>query len=769
MPRALSLIRGHAEVLRLRMRVRGAVQGVGFRPFAYGLAGRFSLSGFVRNDAEGVLLEVEGEKAQNFVDLLPSELPPLARIDALEVEKIALQGQTGFSILDSIGGKNRTRIVADAAVCEACLDDLFDPTSRFHLYPFLSCTHCGPRFTITRALPYDRPQTSMADFAMCPDCARNYRDPKDRRFHAEPIACPCCGPRLSHTIAGIIEAIRSGDIVALKGIGGFHLLCDARNDEAVTRLRRRKARDAKPFAVMVANEASAAVIVEMDAEESRLLRDRARPIVVMRSRGGLAPSIAPNLNHIGVMLPYAPLHHLLFHAAAGKPCDYRRDAANDFMIVATSANHSGEPLIVDDAEAERELADIADLIVTHDRGIVIRADDSVMSIIDRAPAFVRRARGFVPDPIDLGTDGASILATGAHLKATVTVTRGREAFVSQHVGDLDMAATVRFYEETIRHLLAILDTKPELVACDLHPDFRSTRYAEATGLPILRVQHHVAHVAAVAAEHGIEGSLIGVALDGHGLGADGGAWGGELFRFNGADAKRLGHLRPLALPGGDRAAREPWRMGLAALAALGRLDAASQFFPEARAPYLAAMLQRGSAMPMTTSMGRLFDAAAALAGICRNQQYESQAAMEFEALVATPRAYQGGFAISEGVLDFLPLLAFLVDERPAPHEAAELFHGTLIEGLSVWIAAAAHLQGLQHVVLGGGCLMNRVLAEGLVEALRSRGLMPFIARSLPPNDGGLSFGQAAIARSMFSNTISKGEGSLQCASQFQLA
>ena len=463
------------------------------------------------------------------------------------------------------------------------------------------------------------------------------------------------------------------------------------------------------------------------------------------------------------------MHHLLFHAATGAPCDYRRDGANDFAIVATSANRGGEPLIVDDAEAVRELADIADLIVTHDRGIVMRTDNSVMSIIDRAPAFVRRARGFVPDPIDLGADGACILATGGHLKATVTVTRGREAFVSQHIGDLDTAATVRYYEETVRHLLSILDTQPELVACDLHPDFRSTRVAEATGLPIVRVQHHVAHVAAVAAEHGIEGQLIGVALDGHGFGADGGAWGGELFEFNGTDAKRLGHLRPLALPGGDRAAREPWRMGLAALAAVGRLDLGPQFFPEARAFRLAAALHRGSAMPMTTSMGRLFDAAAALAGICRDQHYDGQAAMEFEALCATPRAHQGGFAIGEGTLDFLPLLALLVEERPAPREAAALFHGTLIEGLSAWISAAAQLQGLRHVVLGGGCLMNRVLAEGLVGSLRGRGLMPFIARALPPNDGGLSLGQAAIARSMFSNSGSKGERSLQCAWQFQPA
>jgi hydrogenase maturation protein HypF len=743
-----SLLRRSFEPQRLRLRVRGAVQGVGFRPFAHALAARLSLSGFVRNDSEGVILEIEGVETSGFVEMLSRQPPPLARIDAIEVETLVLQGGDGFSILESLGGRTSTRIVPDAAVCEACLDDLFDPASRFHLYPFVSCTHCGPRFTITKTLPYDRPQTSMAGFCMCGACACDYRDVVNRRFHAETIACVSCGPQLSHDIETIVDALRSGAIVALKGIGGFHLMCDAKNATAVRMLRQRKQRDAKPFAVMVANQASAARIAEIQQAESDLMGGQARPIVVMRSRGTLASAIAPGLTHIGVMLPYAPVHHLLFHAAAGAPVSYRRNVVNDFVLVATSANPGGEPLVVDDADAKRRLGGIADLIVTHDRAITTRADDSVVRVIDGAPAFVRRSRGYVPEPIDLGSDGPCVLAAGAHLKATVTVTRGREAFVSQHVGDLDTAETIRFYEETSRHLISILDVKPEVVACDLHPDFRSTRFAEATALPMLRVQHHAAHIAAVAAEHQIAGPLLGVALDGHGYGEDGMAWGGELLRFEGFAAERLGHLTPLAMPGGERAAREPWRMGLAALAALGDLARAPKLFPDVpAAATLANAWSATSAWPMTTSMGRLFDAAAALSGICLDQCYEGQAAMQFEALVREPRALDGGFALNDGVLDFRPLLGFLVATRLSPRDAAEWFHGTIIAGLDAWIAAAAGQHRVTSVALGGGCFMNRILTEGLAAALRARGLTALLARAVPPNDGGLSLGQAAMARS----------------------
>jgi hydrogenase maturation protein HypF len=732
---------------RLRLRVRGAVQGVGFRPFAYGLASRLALSGFVLNDAEGVLIEIEGAGAEQFLHAMRLAPPPLARIDSIEVAELPLAGRDGFAIGATAGGPTTTRIGADAAICEDCLAELFDPASRFYHYPLINCTHCGPRYTLTRALPYDRAQTSMAPFPMCADCASDYADPNNRRFHAEPIACPRCGPKLNVEIAAIAACIREGGIVALKGLGGFHLICDARNEETAAKLRRRKAREAKPFAVMVANAASAARLAEFGQAERALLQSRARPIVLVRSRGVLAGSVAPNLADVGLMLAYTPLHWLVLHALAGAP-DFLnwRHGANEIALVATSANLGGEPLVADDEDAQRRLGPIADLVVTHGRAIVARADDSVMRVLDGAPAFLRRARGFTPDPIDLGVDGPSVLAAGADLKNTVTLTRGREAFVSQHIGDLDDRETIRFRHETIAHLRAILAIAPEFVACDLHPDFHSTRSAEEAGLPCARVQHHLAHVAAVAAEHGLSGAALGVALDGQGYGTDGAPWGGELILLDGARWERVGHLEPLALPGGDRAAREPWRMGVAMLDRLGRLDAAERFFPDApHAARLAQAFGRGARFPMTSSLGRLFDAAAALAGVCLEQRYEGQAAMEFEALVATPGAGEGLWRIEAGRLDMAPLMAAIIDGRLRGREAAELFHGALIGALDEWIAAAAAARGLTQIALGGGCLMNKVLAEGLGARLRARGLKPYLPRAVPANDGGVSFGQAAFA------------------------
>ena len=733
--------------LRLRLRVRGAVQGVGFRPFAYGVARRLSLGGFVRNDSEGVLIEVEGRNATQFVAALRADAPPLARIDAVDVQDVSPLGTEQFEIEASAGGAVLTRIPPDAATCEECLDDLFEPRGRFFRYPFVNCTHCGPRFTLTRSLPYDRAQTSMAKFAMCAACAAEYADPTNRRFHAEPIACPNCGPRLSHSIADIVAALCAGKIVALKGVGGYHLMCDARNAASVAELRRRKARDAKPFALMVANAASAALYVRPSATELALAQTPAHPIVLMRSRHNLPQAIAPGLARIGIMLAYAPLHHLLFAETAPHSS---RESANAFALVATSANPGGEPLITDDVEAHARLRGIADLIVSHDREIVVRADDSVVQILDGAPAFIRRARGYTPEPIDLGADGPCVLACGGHLKATVTVTRGREAFVAQHAGDLSDAETLRFYRETIAHMSRLLDVAPEAVACDRHPDYLSTRYAEKSRLPLVPVQHHVAHVAAVAAEHGIAGTILGVALDGHGHGADGGAWGGELLRVDGAQWSRVGHLAPLALIGGDRAAREPWRMALAACVATGRLDAAAdRFRVRPHAATLLGMARDQHAWSPTTSLGRLFDAAAGLLLLDARQDYEGQAAMQLEALVETPRTLENGWRIEDGVLDFSPLLAFLIDEAPDARAGAEWFHGTLAAGLAAWIVADPAAIDGARIALGGGCMMNRILAEDLSGRLRAKGFDVLHARAVPANDGGLSLGQAAVARAAF--------------------
>jgi hydrogenase maturation protein HypF len=734
---------------RLRIRVKGAVQGVGFRPFVHSLAMRGGLSGFVLNDADGVLAEVEGLELSVFLAALRREHPPLARIDTVAVTRLPLQGDQGFTIRQSIEtGVGTTRLVPDTATCRSCLDELFDPASRFHLYPFVTCTHCGPRFTITRRLPYDRANTSMAAFDLCADCAADYGNPANRRFRAETIACEACGPRLSHSMAEIATALAQGQIVALKGLGGFHLLCDATNETAVGALRLRKLRPSKPFAIMVANAASAAHFGDPTHAELVLLRDAARPIVLVGIRDRLAASIAPRLDRVGVMLPSVPAHHLLFHALAGCPNGKSWLAEPlPIALVATSANAAGEPLIITDSDARQDLADIADMIVTHNRPILTRADDSVMFMIDGAPAFIRRSRGFVPEPIDLGQDGPVVLAVGAHLKATLCITRGREAFLSQHVGDLGSAQTLRSYFETARGMLAMLDVVPELIACDLHPDYRSTAFAEATGFLLLRVQHHAAHIAAIAAEHKLTGPVLGMALDGHGYGQDGGAWGGELILMNGAEWRRHGHLLPLAMPGGDRAAREPWRMGVAALVALGRGAEAAEIFPDIPAAgRLSDFLVANPTNQATSSMGRLFDAAAALLGVGTHQSYEGQAAMELEALVREPKRLKNGFRIIANVLDFTPLLAGLLEPGLSAWDGAELFHGTLIAGLTDWISEAAAQTGHSRILLGGGCLMNRILAENLTASLRAGGLEAWLPRAVPANDGGISLGQAAMAR-----------------------
>nr|WP_294530844.1 carbamoyltransferase HypF [uncultured Rhodopila sp.] len=561
------------------------------------------------------------------------------------------------------------------------------------------------------------------------------------------------------TVGRIAASIRSGGIVALKGIGGFHLICDARNEAVVATLRHRKSREAKPFAVMVADARAIGTVADPTAAETALAATAARPIVLMQGRAdAVAPSVSPGLSRLGVMLAYAPVHHLLF-----------AELGDSFALVATSANPGGEPLAVDNDDAETRLAAIADMIVTHDRPILIRADDSVAQVIAGAPALIRRARGYVPGPIALAEDGPVVLALGAHLKSTVTVTRGREAFVSQHIGDLDTAGTVRFWRETIDHLLGILDVRPEVIACDLHPDYLSSRMAGDFGPPVIRVQHHAAHIAAVAAEHRLTGPVLGLALDGHGLGTDGGAWGGEMMVVDGAGWRRIGGLGTLALPGGDRAAREPWRMGVAALHATGRGGTAAARFPDhPLAGPLAARLDAGAERVATSSLGRLFDAVAALLDVRTVQEYEGQAAMELEALVGTPRAMHGGWTLDQGVLSFEPLLAAFADSPPEARTGAELFHGTLIEGLAALAAHGAAETGLSTLCFGGGCMMNRVLAEGLIAALGGRVLVregvdggpapamtggrvlsPLLARRLPPNDGGVSLGQAVLARRAF--------------------
>jgi hydrogenase maturation protein HypF len=760
-----------SPIERRRVRVRGTVQGVGFRPFVWRLARSLALDGWVANDAQGVIAEVQGASPalDEFARRLREEAPPLASVDAIESVACGIGASEGFRIAASGAGVAATPVTPDAATCPECLAELLDPADRRFRYPFINCTHCGPRFTITRGVPYDRPRTTMAPFAMCPACAAEYADPADRRFHAQPDACPQCGPAIrlldalgrpleaADVVASAVERLRAGGILAIKSLGGFHLACDARNSQAVARLRASKHREEKPFAVMAANAASLEALAHVGPAERTLLESRERPIVLLAKRGGCdaaLPGVADEVATLGAMLPSTPLHWLIFLEAsgAGSGTDWL-EAPQRLVLVMTSANPAGEPLVVDNEEAVRRLAGIADAFVVNDRDIAARCDDSVVRAAASGPAFVRRARGYSPRAIRLPRAAPPVLATGAWLKNTACATRGDEAFLTPHVGDLESAATCEALAESIGHLLDILEIEPVAVAHDMHPDFWSTRLAvdlaARRGVRAIAVQHHHAHIAAVAAEHGHDAPLIGLALDGVGLGTDGTPWGGELLRVDGPRFERLAHLSPLKLAGGDRAAREPWRLAAAALHALGRGGEIATRFPgEIAAASLARMLEQGFNTPATSSAGRWFDAAAGLLGLRTRCAFEGQAAMQLEALATAhgtvPAADSLWGITHDGTLDLMPLAARLA-ELSDPGFGAALFHATLVQALAEWSEQAAAREGLRTVALGGGCFVNAILARGLRAQLERRGLDVLEARQAPANDGGIALGQAWVA------------------------
>lgn len=757
----------------LHLRVTGIVQGVGFRPFVWRLAQQLKLSGWVRNDAQGVEILAQGSQP-GLTELrarLRTDAPPLARVDSVQTRELAAEPFTDFSIIASQSGQASTAIGPDVAVCTDCLDELFDPVNRRYRHAFITCTHCGPRFTVTRALPFDRPQTSMASFPLCPACSAEYTAPTNRRFHAETTCCPQCGPRLNlsdaqgQAIAGdpitqTLHLLQSGAIVAIKGLGGFHLACDARNAEAVARLRLRKNRDAKPFAVMLANAASVAPFAQVSETERTPLASRERPIVLLPASTACAaalPGVAPGLLSLGVMLPTTPIHFLLFHEAAGRPagCAWLTEPQG-LVLVMTSANPGGEPIVRNTAEAQARLAGIADAFLDHDRDIVARCDDSVIRPVGDTWQFVRRSRGYAPAAIRLPHTGRSVLALGAHLKNTLCLTRGGEAFLSPHIGDLDNATSCEFLDETVQRLCALLDIKPQLIAHDLQPDSYSTHaalaYAQQHHLPTLAVQHHHAHIGAVCAEHGWRGPLLGLALDGVGLGTDGTAWGGELLRVNGAKLERLGHLRPLPTPGGDHAARAPWRMAAAVLHELGRNTEIAHRFQDPAARTVAAMLVRQFNCPRTSSLGRVFDAAAGLLSISHSQAYEAQAAILLEQAASGfinkhgwPDPLPDGYTISDaGQLNLLPLLASLVDASDIAQAAAR-FHVTLVAALADWVLRASNQSGLKTLAWGGGCFLNALVSTQLRQNLEHHGIMVLAPELTSPGDGSISLGQAWVA------------------------
>jgi hydrogenase maturation protein HypF len=718
---------------RHRITLGGAVQGVGFRPFVYRLARSLELGGFVRNTGAGLLIEVEGraDLLETFSERLRLEHPPGALVTWQEMSRVEPHGDVRFDIApsDTATPATSAALLNDLATCADCLRDLLDPANRRYEYPFVTCTACGPRFTITEALPYDRPATTMRAFAMCEACQAEYDAPLDRRFHAQPNACPVCGPQLTARLTDVAAAIERGAIVALKGIGGFQLLCDARRGDVVERLRFRKAREHKPLAVMMPTIETIAEYCEVSTEEAAVLTSPAAPIVLMRPRAtsDLARSVRGSSPWLAVMLPYSPVHHLLMRRCQ-RP------------IVATSGNLAGEPIAIDNHEARRRLGSIADVVVTHDRPIARPCDDSVVRVGARGPTLLRRARGYAPLPIRVNCELPRALAVGGHLKNTIAIGLGRAAVVSQHLGDLDTAEARRGFERAIDDLERLHQFTPQFVIADLHPDYASTQWADACGSPVVRVQHHEAHVAACAAENHVDGPYLGIAWDGAGYGRDGTVWGGEFFLSDGDRLTRVAHLRPFPLLGGDVAAREGWRV---ALAMDWTLRGRKAFDDLANARVFDEMLSRRVNSPDCTSVGRLFDGVAALSGVAACSRFEGEAAMALEG--AIDPAVMGTYPFGRDLTgDWAPLLESICrDVRmqiPIGTIAAR-FHWTLVE----WACRVADAAGVAQVVLSGGVFQNACLADGCVEALTARGHTVHTHHQVPANDGGLSLGQLALA------------------------
>ncbi|HEY5351718.1 MAG TPA: carbamoyltransferase HypF [Streptosporangiaceae bacterium] len=763
--------------VRTSIRVEGVVQGVGFRPFVYSLATRLGLAGWVGNDVDGVFAEVEGpaEQIRDFLAALERDAPPLARVERVSAQPMSPDGRPGFAIVASdTAGARRALVSADSATCADCLRELADPGDRRFGYPFINCTNCGPRFTIVRDVPYDRPLTTMAGFTMCAACAAEYHDPANRRFHAQPVCCPACGPRLRllaadgtelsgpggdpgalagavDALAGAVDVLAAGRVLAVKGLGGYHLAVDAASDQAAALLRSRKHREDKPFAVMAADLAAARALCDVDDVAAGLLTSPRRPIVLLPRRDGsgpgpgrLARSVAPGNRQLGVMLPYTPLHHLLLR-------DFGRP------IVLTSGNVSDEPIAYRDDDALSRLGGLADAFLTHDRPIHIRTDDSVVRPFRGRETVLRRSRGYVPEPLAVASRFARpVLACGAELKNTFCLGRGDRAFLSHHIGDLENYETLRSFTDGIRHFRRLFDVAPQIIAHDLHPEYLSTKYAlEQDGCVLAGVQHHHAHIASCLADNGEAGPVIGVAFDGTGFGTDGTIWGGEFLLADLADAERAGHLAGVPMPGGAAAIRQPWRMAAAYLDAAfpgglpAGLDVAAR--NSATWPDVLTLARRGVNAPMTSSAGRLFDAVAALLGIRDSINYEGQAAVELEQLTATsphdpyPAAITDGQPLTVAGSDLVRAAAQdLLDGVPREVIGAR-FH----QGVAAMIGAACGLlrdrSGLGTVALSGGVFQNLLLLGTVVDLLEGQGFRVLTHSRVPPNDGGISLGQAVVA------------------------
>jgi hydrogenase maturation protein HypF len=736
------------------VRVEGVVQGVGFRPYVHGLAHRFGLSGRVGNDTAGVFVEIEGaeQAVSEFLATLPAQAPPLAVIEQVRTSPLAPTGESGFHIVSSnAAGRRDTLISADTATCDDCLRELADPTDRRFGYPFINCTNCGPRFTIVRDVPYDRPFTTMAPFAMCQACTREYHDPTDRRFHAQPVCCPACGPRLrlidaggaelpGEPLAEAAQLLKAGAVLAVKGLGGFHVAALAADAAATAELRARKHREDKPFALMVTDLDAARELCEIDPVAERLLAGRRRPVVLLPRRpdAPVAPAVAPGNRNLGLMLPYTPLHHLLL-----------RDIAAP--IVLTSGNISDEPIAYQDDDARQRLTGIADAYLTHDRAIHMRTDDSVVRVFRGAELPVRRSRGYAPEPLTLAQPvPRPILGCGAELKSTFCLARGRHAFLSHHIGDLENYETLRSFTEGIEHFRRLFDVTPEVVAYDLHPEYLSTKYAvDLADVGLVGVQHHHAHIASCLADNGAVGPVLGVAFDGTGYGSDGTLWGGEFLLADLTGFQRMAHLVPVPLPGGAAAIRQPWRMAAAYLGSEAPQDLIQRHGQHWNA--VLAMAARRVNAPLTSSAGRLFDAVAAILGIRDSINYEGQAAVELEQRADLTESGSYGATISDGAVlqlhgvDLVRAAVTDLQAGVALEAIATRFHHGLADAIVRICVMLRETTGVNVAALSGGVFQNLLLLERTVAGLEQAGFDVLTHHRVPPNDAGISLGQVVVA------------------------
>lgn len=763
---------------RAQIVVKGVVQGVGFRPYVYTLADSLHLRGYVTNTPEGVIIEVEGDGLREFIERLPRESPPLSRVIDITISLLPVYGYPDFRILESKDRDSKapfTLVSPDVSICDDCLKELLDPLNRRYLYPFINCTNCGPRYSITKAVPYDRPNTTMAVFSLCTECSDEYHNPKDRRFHAQPNACPRCGPQVTlvdgkqvpvicrDPLQKTIELLKEGKIIAIRGLGGFHIACDANQEATVERLRELKRRSNKPFGLMAPDIETIEKFCEVSEEEKRLLLSNRRPIVLLRKREGmhrcLPDAVSPRNRYLGFMLPYTPLHYLLFTYPEIE--DSTHGTAHFDALVMTSGNMSEEPIVRDNHEALEKLSIIADAVLLHNRDIFMRVDDSVIRAGEgHSPFFIRRSRGYTPEPIMLPSPGPEVMGCGADIKNTFTITKGGFAIPSQHIGDMENYETLEFFEESLENLKRMYRARPVAIGHDLHPGYLSTQWALRQDLPAFPFQHHYAHVGSVMAEHGLDRKVIGVAFDGTGYGIDGNLWGGEFLVADLKGFERAGHLRSIPLPGGEMAIREPWRTAVSYL-----LDAAgdeamdylraigfTERYGKETLEKIITIRHAEDLSPLSSGAGRLFDAVSALIGLCDRNTFEGEAAMALESLITgeTDDHYSVTLTADASlVVDFSPAVMEIVHDvlhGRTRREISMKFHNTVSNGILEAVTRISETSGVKHIVLSGGTFQNVYLLKRTTDMLTSRGMNVHTNQLVPCNDACISLGQAFLVR-----------------------